>query len=145
MHDPVLYVDDGPDDIFFMQRAFNKVAPDVELKVIKNGQDAADFFDPARADAAASAHLSLVILDLNLPGRSGLEVLAQIRKKSRLPTVPVVFFSASNHQADIDSCYRAGCNAYLIKPNDPERLRHLVSLVHDFWLSENRHPGPVMS
>jgi CheY-like chemotaxis protein len=81
MNDPVLYVDDGPDDIFFMQRAFQKVAPEVELKVIKNGQDAADFFDLAQNQNAAPQPLSLVILDLNLPGRSGLEVLAQIRKK----------------------------------------------------------------
>jgi two-component system response regulator len=146
MADPILYVEDGPDDVFFMQRAFGKVAPNVELKVITNGQEAADFFDASKDRDTPFRPLSLVILDLNLPGRSGMEVLAQIRKKSRYRTVPVILFSASNQQTDIDACYLEGCNAYLIKPNDPEGLRYLVSLINDFWLKENRYsklPGTV--
>ena len=143
---PILYVEDGPDDVFFMQRAFRKIAPEVELKVITNGQEAADFFDATKNQGTPFSPLALVILDLNLPGRSGMEVLAQIRKKSRYQTVPVILFSASNQQSDIDACYLEGCNAYLIKPNDPEGLRNLVTLINDFWLKENRYsnlPGAV--
>jgi CheY-like chemotaxis protein len=146
MHDPILYVEDGPDDVFFMQRAFQKVAPDVELKVITNGQQAVDFFGSDQKEGATLGPLALVILDLNLPGRSGLDVLFQIRKKSKYRTVPVILFSASNQQTDIDACYLEGCNAYVIKPSDPESLRRLVSLINDFWLKENRYsklPGAV--
>jgi CheY-like chemotaxis protein len=145
MSDPILYVEDGPDDVLFMQRAFQKVAPEVELRVITNGQEAADFFDADRADQSPVT-LALVILDLNLPGRSGLEVLAQIRQKSRFKTVPVILFSASNQQKDINACYLEGCNAYLLKPSNPESLKNLVALINDFWLKENLYskmPGGV--
>jgi CheY-like chemotaxis protein len=145
MNDPILYVEDSPDDVFFMQRAFQKINPEVELRVITNGQEAADFFDATKNPSEAPP-LSLIILDLNLPGRSGLEVLSQIRTKSKFQKVPVILFSASNQQSDVDSCYLAGCNAYVVKPSDSHRLKTLVNSINDFWLKENlysKSPGTV--
>jgi CheY-like chemotaxis protein len=139
MNDPILYVEDGSDDILFMQRAFRKIAPEVKLHIITNGQEAADFFDPGKNQEGARIALSLVLLDLNLPGRSGLEVLAQIKKHSNHQTVPIVVFSASDQQKDIEACYQQGCNAYVVKPNHPDGLKRLVSLINDFWLNENRY------
>src|ERR1700744_4605349 len=136
MSDPILYVEDSADDVFFMQRAFKKVNPTVDLRVITDGQQAADFFDPEKTGQPPVA-LSLVILDLNLPGRSGLEVLRQIRSKFPFAKVPVVLFTASSEQSDIDSCYEAGCNGYVVKPNNPEDLKTLISVIHDFWIKEN--------
>jgi CheY-like chemotaxis protein len=132
----VLYVEDGPDDVFFMQRAFKKVAPDVELKVITDGQKASDFFVSSQADASAMP-LSLVILDLNLPGESGFKVLSNIRSKSKYPKVPVILFSASNQQSDIEAGYAEGCNAYLVKPSEPDRLKEIVAAINDFWVKAN--------
>ncbi len=147
---PVLYVDDSPDDIFFVDRAFRTIAPGVQLRIIANGQAAADYFDPnilsdPPPESLALALLDLALLDLNLPGRSGLEVLRQIRKKSRTPALPVVIFSASNQRKDIDACYAEGCNAYLIKPTDSEGLRKLVAVVADTWLKvPPGQPAPVL-
>ena len=140
---PVLYVDDSPDDVFFVDRAFRSVAPGVELRIIPDGQAAADYFDPIAQPDPPPESLALALLDLNLPGRSGLEVLIQIRKNSRTPALPVVIFSASNQRKDIDACYAEGCNAYLIKPCDPDGLRQLVTLVANIWLKDpqpNRPP-----
>ena len=67
-----------------------------------------------------------------------MDVLIQIRAKYRFPKVPVILFSASSQESDIDSSYQAGCNAYLVKPNDPERFKTLVSVINEFWLKENR-------
>jgi CheY-like chemotaxis protein len=139
MNESILYVEDGPDDVFFMQRAFKKVAPAVDLRVITNGQVASDFFTTADPETQASPPLALVILDLNLPGQSGLEVLSHIRTKSKYGRVPVLLFSASSQQKDIDACYASGCNGYLVKPNDPERLKALVAVINEFWLKENRY------
>lgn len=50
----------------------------------------------------------------------------------------MILFSASSQPSDIDSCYAEGCNAYVVKPNDQERLKSLVALINDFWLKENR-------
>jgi CheY-like chemotaxis protein len=146
MSDHILYVEDGPDDVFFMQRAFKKVAPNVDLRVITNGREASEFFMAAQGDDKLDPPLALVLLDLNLPGHSGLEVLTHIRGKSNYGKVPVIVFSASSQQSDIDSCYAGGCNAYVVKPNDPERLRALVTTINEFWLKENRYsktPGGI--
>ena len=139
MADPILYVEDTPDDVFLMQRAFKKIAPNLDLQIITNGQAAADFFDPSKTGISEKPNLLLVILDLNLPGRSGLEILEVIRTKSRFPRVPVIIFSASNRQEDINACYQAGANAYVIKPNSSEELKNAVRLIYDFWLKLNQY------
>lgn len=133
MSEPILYVEDSPDDVLFMQRAFRKVSSDLVLKVITNGQVATDYFSTAE-----EMPVSLVLLDLNLPGRSGLEVLAQIRTRYKFAKVPVIIFSASSQQSDIDACYAAGCNSYLVKPSNPDGLRNLVTLIHDYWIKQNK-------
>jgi CheY-like chemotaxis protein len=138
----VLYIEDSPDDVLFVQRAFQQVAPFVQLHVIPSGQAAVDYFDPAAQPEPAPESVRLVLLDLNLPGRSGHYVLGQIRRSSRCPRVPVVIFSASNQQKDIDACYAEGCNAYLIKPTDSDGLRQMISLVTATWLKENL-PAPT--
>jgi CheY-like chemotaxis protein len=138
MSDTIMYVEDSPDDVFFMERAFKKVAPGIELHVITNGQAAADFFTTSQSTETLKP-LALVLLDLNLPGQSGLQVLTQIRKHSKYLKVPVIMFSASSQQSDIDMCYTEGCNAYVVKPNDPESLKTLVTIISDFWLKTNRY------
>ncbi len=139
---PVLYVEDSADDVFFIQRAFQQIAPKVRLHIITDGQAAADYFDPAARPEPPPESLALVLLDHNLPGRSGLEILAHIRKKSRTPRLPVIIFTASNQQKDIDACYAAGCNAYLIKPSDSEGLRQIVALIASTWLHQPAPPRP---
>ena len=133
----VLYIEDSPDDVLFVRRAFRRIAPAVQLHVIPSGQAAVDYFDPAAHPEPPPESLRLVLLDINLPGRSGLEVLIQIRKNSRTPALPVVIFSASNQKKDIDACYAEGCNAYLIKPTDSNGLRQMIALVASTWLQEN--------
>jgi len=142
----VLYIEDSPDDVLFVQRAFRQVAPAVDLLVIPSGQAAVDYFDPAAHPQPPPESLRLVLLDLNLPGRSGHYVLGQIRRASRTPRIPVVIFSASNQQKDIDACYAEGCNAYLIKPTDSQGLRDMIALVATTWLTENlpTTPAPIL-
>jgi CheY-like chemotaxis protein len=140
----VLYIEDSPDDVLFVERAFSQVAPTVDLHVIPSGQAAVDYFDPAAQPAPAPETIRLVLLDLNLPGRSGHYILGQIRRASRIPRVPVIIFSASNQQKDIDACYAEGCNAYLIKPTDSDGLRQMISLVATTWLKENIPASPVL-
>jgi CheY-like chemotaxis protein len=139
MSEMILYVEDGPDDVFFMQRAFQKIAPEVDLLVMTTGNEAADFFT-SMSVSQETQPLALVLLDLNLPGQSGIQVLSKIRNKSRYSQVPVILFTASSQQSDVDSCYAAGCNAYVVKPNDPEGLKALVSVINEFWIKANNYP-----
>ena len=136
----ILYIEDEPDDVFLMERTFRQVAPEVDLKVISDGQEAVDYFD--NSARISPGDLSLVLLDLNLPGLSGLKVLSHIRKRPGLAELPVVIFSASNQPSDIAASYAEGCNAYLVKPGDPDRLKTIVAAIKDFWILENRRANP---
>ncbi len=132
----ILYIEDELDDVFLMERTFRRMAPEVSLRVISDGQKAVEYFEAAASQAAID--LSLVLLDLNLPGLSGLSVLAQIRKSPHVAKVPVIIFSASSQPSDISASYAGGCNAYLVKPGDPDRLKSIVGLLKEFWIVENR-------
>ena len=144
MTGPVIYVEDEPDDAFFMRRAFEQCAPDVELRILTNGEEAIRFFSEDYEPKQRAAYQSgLVLLDLNLPGLSGLEVLAQIRSKPVLRQLPVIMYTSSNQTVDIVEAYRRGCSAYLVKPHSPEKLRDLISAVTEFWIKDNQYPPSI--
>ena len=141
MTGPIIYVEDEPDDAFFMQRAFRQYAPDQELTVLDDGQAAIQFFvDHLAPQQERDFRPGLVLLDLNLPGRSGLEVLREIRSMPLLRLLPVIVYTSSNQAVDIVEAYRAGCSAYLIKPRSPDLLREVVSSVTEFWVKQNQYP-----
>ena len=143
MTGPVIYVEDEPDDAFFMRRAFEQCAPDVELHILNNGEEAIRFFAENFDPKLREARPGLVLLDLNLPGLSGLEVLLQIRSKPGLRLLPVIMYTSSNQAVDIVEAYRRGCSAYLVKPHSPEKLRGMVNALTEFWIKENQYPPIV--
>ena len=133
MTGPIIYVEDEPDDAFFMERAFRQCAPQVELKILTNGLEAIRFF---KEEFTAG----LVLLDLNLPGSSGLDVLREIRAQPLLRLMPVIMYTSSNQTVDVVEAYKRGCSAYLIKPRSLEKLKDLVSAMTEFWIKENQYP-----
>lgn len=142
---PVIYVEDEPDDAFFMQRAFAQCAPEVELKILTDGQQAIRFFlDEFEPQQQREYKPILVLLDLNLPGRSGLDVLREIRSKPLLRQLPVIMYTSSNLTVDIVEAYKRGCSAYLVKPHSPEKLRTVVTAMSEFWIRDNQYPPQLV-
>ena len=133
---PVLYVEDDENDVFFMQKVWKALALPNPLEIVRDGKEAVDYF----ADPAQPANLSLILLDLNIPGRPGLDVLKWIRKQPGLCTLPILILTSSSHDRDIHSAYRLGANAYLLKPPQAKDLNGLVKGISDFWLQHNQSP-----
>jgi CheY-like chemotaxis protein len=133
----VLYVEDDENDVFFMQKVWRELTLPNPLEIARDGKEAVDHLS---AGPAQAADLSLVLLDLNLPRRPGLDVLKWIREQPRLCTLPVVILSSSNHDRDVHNAYRLCANAYLIKPSQAKELSELVSRIRDFWLHSNQPP-----
>jgi CheY-like chemotaxis protein len=73
------------------------------------------------------------MLDLNLPGTDGLEVLAQIKQDEQLKMIPVVVFTTSSNPKDIESCYNYGANGYMIKPIDVIKLEESIRNFINYW------------
>lgn len=137
--DSILVVEDDADDQYFLARAFEEVPVPGRLEAVGDGQSAIQ-----RLSAAGEgARPRLVLLDLNLPRKSGLEVLRWIRQDSACRTAIVIVLTSSTSEDDMRQAYSYGANAYVIKPADPTRLTDFARLVRDFWLGWNQNPpGP---
>jgi CheY-like chemotaxis protein len=138
----VLLVEDEDDDIFFVQKAFEKAGIKDRLYVAMDGQQAIDYLSGQGqySDRAAFPLPSLVILDLKLPKVWGMDVLKWIRSNPALRALPVVVFTGSDDALDAQRAFRLGANSYFQKPPDLERLYDLVPNLCDFWLKWNRLP-----
>lgn len=132
----VLLVEDSPDDIDFARRALAKSGIAHRLVVAEQGDQALALLSPPGGDAGSAAPLrpALVLLDLNVPGMPGLELLRRIKSDPELSAIPVVILSTSQHEADIQRCFRAHANSYHYKSDDLTRYQHTVRQIVEYWL-----------
>jgi CheY-like chemotaxis protein len=129
----ILYVEDNEDYIDFVKRALRKVDENLHLEYATDGKSAMNFFsDPSNKKA-----FKLILLDINLPGITGIELLQKIRSNPGLAFTPIIMFSTSDNPRDVKNCYENGANAYLIKPMGLHPLMDTLRSVCDFWLEHN--------
>ena len=148
MNKPILLVEDDENDIFFMERGMKEAGITHPVQVARDGQEAVDYLGGAGeyADRRRFPLPCLVLLDLKLPRKMGLEVLKWIRGQPELETMIVIILSSSKLAPDITMAYRMGANSYLVKcPVD--KLSQLLVRVREYWLELNQAstPGLVLS
>jgi CheY-like chemotaxis protein len=140
---PVLYAEDDENDVFFMQRAFQKLQIPNVLLTVPDGRLAIAYLAGTKPYENREEHPlpCLLMLDLSMPGKRGLEVLKWMKGEPSLSSLPVVVMTSSNQESDIHQSYLLGANGFLIKPGDPESLLRIVKTVADYWLGEKRPEG----
>ena len=141
---PYLFVVEDSDEDFEALTRILLRSCDLEIPVRRclDGDEALDFLhrEGDYAQESACPLPSLVLLDLNLPGSDGREVLQNIKQDERLKVIPVVVFTTSSNPKDIETCYQYGANGYLIKPMDVQQLKTSVCLFLDYWFRATRLP-----
>ena len=137
--DPILMVEDDPNDIALLERAFRKARLVNPVHVARNGAEAEDYLTGEGDYGEGNEYRTpaLVLLDLKLPGRSGHEVLRWIRSRPELSQVPVVVLTASRESSDIERAYALGANSYLQKPASFEELLDMISTLGLYWMVLN--------
>ncbi|QEC76401.1 response regulator [Mucilaginibacter ginsenosidivorax] len=130
----IFYVEDDEDFAFIMEHAVKEVKDDLSVKIIGNGKDALELL---RLLTEAKAKPKLILLDLNLPGLSGLDLVKRIREIAFLKYVPVVFFSTSDNPKDVKASLEFGANAFLSKPSGYNNLVTCVESLYNFWFTQN--------
>jgi two-component system response regulator len=120
----VLLIEDNEDDVELARRAFEKASLGENVHVASDGMEALDYLfgRGTYADKAAASAVQLILLDLNLPKTSGLDVLRQIRLNPSTRHIPVVVLTVSKKEPDLLQSFTMGIVDYLIKPLDPERF-----------------------
>jgi CheY-like chemotaxis protein len=133
---PVLYAEDEENDVFLLERAFVRAGVEHRLQVVKDGADAQRYLAGADefGDRGRFPLPCLALLDLNLPRKSGLEVLHWIRASPTLRALPVILLTSSHQTRDIQAAYTLGANGYLVKPASADKLVDLVRALRDTCL-----------
>lgn len=139
----IFYAEDDPNDVFFLQHAFTAANIANPLQTVSDGQAAIDYFAGTGAFAGRQKFPlpCLVLLDLKLPHKTGLEVLAWLRAHPQLRFLPVIMFTASAQPSDIEQACVLGANAFVVKPVTMEDRRDFVECLQSFWLRFHRCPA----
>lgn len=127
---PILLIEDNPMDVDLTRRAFIRHNLANPLEVLRDGQEGLDFIAGWRAGDRVP---SVILLDLQLPKVSGLEVLQAIREHPYLKTVPVVVLTSSAEDEDIHEAYSLGANSYVVKPVDFEKFIEVARQIELYW------------
>lgn len=143
-HPVVLYAENDENDALLMQVCWRRAGLDATLRVVDDGREAMDYLSGcgAYADREANPFPALVLLDLSMPGCSGLEVLAWVRAQPRFSSLPVMILSLSNQDKDRAEALRLGANDYVVKPTG---LAGFVDTLRGWpgrWLPAAKDPPP---
>jgi len=144
MHDgeqtfEILLVEDNRTDVFLAEEAFREHAWVRKLHVVNDG-DAANEFLHREGKYAEAPRPDLVLLDLDLPGISGREVLRGIKTHESLRRIPVVVLTSSQSDDDRLACYDLHANAFMTKAADFDELQHIVRAIGDYWFNRVKLP-----
>jgi len=135
----LLIVDDNPADVELAREALEQCAPGCQISTVGDGVEALAFLN--RRDKYANAvRPDLVILDLNLPKRGGLDVLAAMKAGPSLRRIPVIIFSTSQLSQDVARSYELGANCYMCKPGNLTEFFAAMRSIEKFWFSSATLP-----
>jgi CheY-like chemotaxis protein len=139
---PILLVEDNPGHALLIQRALSRCNPAHPIRVVQDGEEAIAYLAGAGDYAERQRHPLpvLVLLDLKLPRKSGLEVLAWIRQTPGLKRLPVVVLTSSRESVDVNRAYDLGANSYLAKPIAFDSLAEVLRNLNLYWLVLNEMP-----
>lgn len=141
----ILLVEDDPNDILLTQRAFMQASLVNPLRIVRDGEEAINYLGgrDAYADRTRYPLPSLVLLDLKLPKKSGLEVLEFLRGQPSLKRTPVIVLTSSQESSDLQRAYALGANSYLQKPVGFDGLVDMVKAIGIYWVILNQGPERI--
>jgi len=140
---PILIVDDDPNDVVLIQRGLQRAGVDLPTWVAPNVPAARAYLAGHGRFGQRALHPlpGLILLDLKLPGESGIDLLRWIRAVDGLRRIPVVLLSSSREAVDVDAAYDAGCNSYLVKPVAFDALQTMLTVFGRYWFNFNTPPS----
>ncbi len=139
----ILVVEDQDDDVFLLRRAFKKARVPAQLRIVNDGECAIRYLngDPPYENRRLFPLPELILLDLKLPRKDGIEVLNWIRQQSNYKHIPVIILSSSDVPGDVFRAYESGANSFLVKPFATEQWLEMVKTLGKYWLELNELPA----
>lgn len=143
----LLVIEDSDEDYEAFRRILRKLAFPHPIYRCVNGEEGLDYLNQTvkRLQTRCLQHPKLILLDLNLPGTSGQEVLDEIKNNEILKPIPVVIFTTSSNPKDIAICYQKGISGYLVKPINLQMLVKSVEILLAYWFEAIALPSDFCS
>jgi CheY-like chemotaxis protein len=136
----VLQVEDNEADVRLTREALREAGDDLRLSVVGDGEQALAYLRREQGfEDVPRPHL--VLLDLNLPRKDGVEVLQEMRSDPALAPIPVVVLTSSSAAHDVDACYAAGANAFVVKSLELDEFIERIGAIRDFWFGVAQLPS----
>lgn len=132
----LLLVEDNPGDVRLIQEVFKDANVPSSFMVAYDGDEALTMLK-----ASKNALPDLILLDLNLPKKKGLEVLTEVKTDPELRRIPVIILTTSSADDDILKSYNSYANAYLTKPIELDKFMTIVRHLEEFWLKAVQYPS----
>jgi len=139
----MLIAEDDPHDRFLLKRALEKADLPIKPRFFQDGEEALDYLTgKGQFENRKKYPLPhLLLLDIKMPRKSGLELLRDVRSDPHLRRLIAIMFSSSSEKRDVDRAYDLGANAFLVKPSDSCELTTVVRRIHEFWFLSNVPPS----
>lgn len=144
LHEPLLVVEDSNEDFRMLQRLMRRMSVQNPIHRCTNGDEVLEFLYQLGSEALRNSKVALrpsvILLDLNLPGIDGRDILDRLKQDKSFKEIPIVVFTTSSNPKDIELCYQKGANGYLVKPMDAQELKKTIQAFVDYWLEANMPP-----
>lgn len=137
----ILLVEDDPISRQLTSAFLARAEVPTHLSVVNDGVQALEFLH-RQGPYGDERRPDLILLDMNLPAKSGLEVLAEIKADENLRPIPVCMLTSSDTEQDVLRAYGSGANCFICKPPTPDLLNEVVKGIESFWLKLARLPSP---
>jgi CheY-like chemotaxis protein len=133
MQRPLLVIEDRDEDFEVLKESLHASGVDNGLTRCATGREVSRYLSAVESMAPAE-YPAIVLLDLNIPGGDGRNILRELRSHPKLKTVPIVVLTTSSQPADIETCYSAGASGYMVKPVDLDLFESMVQKMAAYWL-----------
>ena len=141
MDSTILIVEDSPTDAAILSAAFDDAGCHQLIQIAQTGDEAITLLQ--QVDNVTQGQPQLILLDLNLPGKTGHEVLEVIKKNSVWQAIPIIVLSSSATPKDIAKSYQLHANAYITKPTNFSDYQRIAQKIQDFWLNTAQLPQSI--
>ncbi|KAB8334123.1 response regulator [Scytonema tolypothrichoides VB-61278] len=143
LNNSLLVVEDSDEDFEAFQRIVRKSSVYPSIYRCVDGEDALNYLLQVGdyANHTSASRPAMILLDLNLPGMDGRDVLMQIKQDATLKMIPVIIFTTSSNPKDIDVCYEHGVNGYIVKPIDLSKLKETIEVFIQYWFEITTLPS----
>jgi len=140
----ILIAEDDPNDVMLLELAIRKNGITNPVKVVRDGEEAIEYLEGKGRykDREQFPFPSVIISDVKMPRRNGLEVVEWVRQHPTCSVVPILMLSGSRIQQDVLSAYKLGANSYFTKPGTVDELSELLRLAFEYWARCERPPAP---